>query len=172
MPTPPPAPPASTPSPAHVILDGFWTGLANIAVHEPWLVAFFALALATAMARSARVAMHTGPRDPVRRFSRTDKALLLARAGHQCEFHGPFGGRCRSTNRLEADHIHPYSRGGWTHVSNGQILCKTHNQAKRANIPWDRSLRKIFERRAAYYPQDADRTIVRRSTARARKASA
>lgn len=92
----------------------------------------------------------------MRCFPRADKALLLAWAGNRCEHHSLFG-RCKSTDRLEADHIHPHSRGRWTRVSNGQILCKAHNQAKRANIPWNRSLRKIFERRAAYYPADQPR---------------
>ena len=170
MPTPAPQPPAAA-NPLHAVLHGFWIGLEQTATRNPWIVAVVGLVLVTAIVRSARVAIHSGPRDPVRRFPRRDKAVLLARAGHRCEHHGLFG-RCMSTDRLEADHIHPHSRGGWTHVSNGQILCKGHNQAKRANIPWDRSLRKISERRASYYPQDADRTIVRRPTTRSRKASA
>jgi hypothetical protein len=170
MPTPSPSP-AATPNPAHIILDGFWRAATNLATHEPWIVALFALVLGVAMVRSARVAIHTGPRDPVRLFTRADKALLLARAGHRCEFHGVIGGRCRSVDRLEADHIHPWSRGGATHVSNGQILCQTHNRDKSAAIPWDRSLRKLAERRAMYYPQDADRTVVRRHSKRASAAA-
>jgi hypothetical protein len=170
MPTTSPSPTA-TPNPAHVILNGFWRAATNIATHEPWLVAFFALVLLTAMVRSARVAIHTGPRDPVRLFSRADKVLLLARAGHRCEFHGLIGGRCRSMDLLEADHVHPWSRGGATHVRNGQILCRTHNRDKSAAIPWDRSLRKLADRRAAYYPHDVDRAIVRRPSRKATAAA-
>lgn len=171
MPTPAPAP---SPSPTDIpgtVFHGIWNGITGAASQNPWLAVLAALLVISALVRSARVAIHTGPRDPVRCFPRRDKAALLAWAGHRCEHHGLFG-RCTSTDRLEADHIHPHSRGGWTHVSNGQILCKTHNQAKRANIPFDRSLRKISERRAAYYPTDADRTIIRRPTTRSRKVSA
>lgn len=169
MPTP--APQQPTPNPLNAFVHGFWTGLEHVAAQNPWVVVVIGLVLATGMVRSARIAIHTGPRDPVRCFPRRDKAVLLDRAGHRCEHHSLFG-RCGSTDRLEADHIHPHSRGGWTHISNGQILCKTHNQAKRANIPFDRSLRKISERRSAYYPGDADRTVVRRPTTRSRKVSA
>ena len=126
MPTP--APPQPAPDPLHAFVHGFWTGLEHTAAQSPWVVAVIGAMLLTGVIGSARRALHTGPKDPIRRFTRADKALLFARAGRRCEHHGLFG-RCTSTERLEADHIHPHSRGGWTHVSNGQILCKAQSQA-------------------------------------------
>lgn len=163
------APP--TENPLHAFLHGFLTEAARLASQHPWLPVVLGLIVASILVSSARKAIHDGPRDPIRCFPRADKALLLTWAGNRCEHHGLFG-RCKSTDRLEADHIHPHSRGGWTRVSNGQILCKAHNQAKRTNIPWDRSLRKISERRASYYPAHMDRTIVRRQPRQSKKASA
>lgn len=168
MSTPPSQPP--TPNPVHAVLNGVWSGVEHAVVHQPWVAVLIGLFVACGVVQKARRLIHDGPRDPVRRFSRSDKALLLAWAANRCEHHSLFG-RCTSTERLEADHIHPHSRGGWTHVSNGQILCKRHNQAKRANIPWERSLRKISERRAAYYPAHIDRTIVRRQPRQPKKSS-
>jgi hypothetical protein len=108
-------------------------------------------------------------RDPVRRFDRADKAELLRRAGGRCEHHGwPFG-RCTATELLEADHVHPWSRGGWTHISNGQILCKRHNREKRATIPFNWQLRGLAKRRAAYYPPGQPGTVIRRRPAEKRR---
>lgn len=170
MPTPSPSP--STVDPAHAALHGFWNGLTTVADQHRWIPVIVGLMIGIALVRSARLAIHSGPRDPVRRFTRTEKAMLLGRAGHQCEHHGWPVGRCTSTEQLEADHVHPWSRGGWTHVSNGQILCRAHNRAKSAAVPFDRSLRRISERRTTYYPQGVNGSIVRRQTARSRKASA
>lgn len=167
--TPPPATPP-TENPLHAFVHGFLTEIADVASRHPWVPVVLGLIVASTLVSSARKAIHDGPRDPVRCFSRSDKALLLAWSGHRCEHHGLFG-RCEATERLEADHIHPHSRGGWTRVSNGQILCRAHNRAKRANIPWDRSLRKMSERRAAYYPAGVHRAIVRRQPRQAKKAS-
>jgi 5-methylcytosine-specific restriction endonuclease McrA len=101
-------------------------------------------------------------RDPVRRFSRRDKAELLRRAGGRCERHGWLTGRCRSIEQLEADHVHPHSRGGWTDLRNGQVLCHRHNRAKRASIPFGWQLRRIAKHRTAYYPPNVPTMIVRR----------
>jgi hypothetical protein len=65
------------------------------------------------------------------------------------------------TPLLETDHVHPWSRGGWTHVSNGQILCKRHNREKRASIPFGWQLRGLAKRRAAYYPPGQPVTVTR-----------
>ncbi|MGW3973916.1 HNH endonuclease [Streptomyces ardesiacus] len=48
-----------------------------------------------------------------------------------------------STNRpsgsgapgTEADHIHPWSRGGATELWNGQMLCRRHNRRKSNRVP-------------------------------------
>lgn len=158
MPTP--APP-SPPNPGTTVIHGVLIGLRDTASAHPRLVILVVALLIPGMVRSARIAMHDGPRDPVRSFSRADKARLLAYAGHQCEHHGIFG-RCRATKDLEADHVHPHSRAGATHISNGQILCKPHNRTKTNHIPWNRSLRKLADSRAGYYPDDVDGVVVRR----------
>lgn len=166
MPTAP-SRPSSPPNPGTAVLHGVIDGVHDTASQHPWLVVLLVALLIPGLVRSARVAMHTGPRDPVRRFTRADKQLLLTYAGNRCEHHGPFGHRCRATDRLEADHVHPHSRGGWTHLSNGQILCKAHNREKNAAIPWNRSLRRLAERRGSYYPESVERAVVRRRPRRA-----
>jgi hypothetical protein len=158
-PSPSPAPPAD---PAHAALSGVLHGLAQAATQNPWLLAAVGICVLIAVVRGARVAVHSGPLDPTRLFSGTDKKALLERAGHRCEHYGWSTGRCSVVEHLEADHVHPHSRGGWTHISNGQILCRPHNRAKRAAIPWNRSLRKLAERRGDYFPAEADPVVVRR----------
>jgi len=105
----------------------------------------------------------TARRDPERRFSRAQKAELLRRAGGRCEHHHPLFGRCDQQVRLEADHIHPHSRGGWTHLANGQALCRRHNKAKRARVPTNRELRQLATSRALYYPPGVPRQVIRRA---------
>ena len=139
-------------------LHGMWMGITS----SPWVAAAFALfVLLAAVGLIHAVAHPRGRRDPIRRFSRADKAILLARAGQQCERHGWLFGRCKQRERLEADHIHPHSRGGQTALANGQVLCRRHNSDKRANIPFNWQLRRIEKRRASYYPPDAPRSVSR-----------
>lgn len=87
----------------------------------------------------------------------------MTRAGGRCEFHGLLGGRCTATQRLQADHVHPHSRGGSTTVGNGQALCARHNRAKAARIPFEWELRRIAKRRTAYYPAGVSGAVVRRT---------
>ncbi|MGY1653410.1 HNH endonuclease [Geodermatophilus sp. SYSU D01119] len=111
----------------------------------------------------ARAVVHgRHPRDPVRRFSRTDRRAVLDRAGHRCEHHSLVEGRCRATEDLQADHVHPHSRGGATAVENAQALCRRHNERKSARVPWDRELRRLAHRRAAYFPPGVPTAVVRR----------
>lgn len=158
-PSPPPTPSSDL---TGTLLHGVWTGITSVVAHDPWIVPLVVLLATVSVVRAVRTAIHSGPRDPLRRFSRADKAVLLVRAGSRCEHHGWLVGRCRAVDQLEADHVHPWSRGGWTHVSNGQILCRAHNRDKRAAIPWDRSLRRLAERRAGYFPPGTDPVVVRR----------
>jgi hypothetical protein len=106
----------------------------------------------------------TAPKDPQRRFSGSERAVIMARAGGRCEFHGLLGGRCCQTERLHADRVHPHSRGGSTTVANGQVLCSRHNKEKAARIPFEWELRRIEKRRRTYFPQGMSGTVVRRST--------
>jgi CRISPR/Cas system Type II protein with McrA/HNH and RuvC-like nuclease domain len=63
--------------------------------------------------------------------------MILSRAGGRCEYHGWLLGPCRVTEGLDADHVHPHSRVGWAHISNGQALSKRHNRQKRATVPFE-----------------------------------
>jgi hypothetical protein len=54
-----------------------------------------------------RVIYRSSPRASTRRFSRAQKATILARAGGRCEHHAWILGRCNVTEALEADHVHP-----------------------------------------------------------------
>lgn len=101
-------------------------------------------------------------RDPIRRFSRQDKAEILRRAGGRCEHHGLIVGRCEQTTSLEADHIIPWSRSGPTSIGNGQALCRRHNRDKRASIPTRWQLRAIARRRATYFPAGISGEVIRR----------
>ena len=115
------------------VLVDVWHGLWA----QAWLGALLTVVVAHACLRVIREAIHGGNRrDPVRTFSRADKSVLLARAGGRCEHHSLLSGRCDQTVRLEADHVHPHSRGGWTSLANGQALCRRHNKAKAARVPW------------------------------------
>jgi len=74
----------------------------------------------------------------------------MRQAGGRCEHHTLLGERCRATQRLEADHLRPWSRGGRTDVANGQILCHRHNRAKNASVPSRRAVHRLGTRRAGY----------------------
>ena len=112
---------------------------------------------------AVRTAAHgRHPRDPQRLFVGADRATLLARAGRRCEHHSFLSGRCATTDRLQADHVHPHSRGGATSVANGQVLCGRHNAHKANRIPWAWELDRLARRRQAYFPPDTPTTVVRR----------
>ena len=99
--------------------------------------------------RFVRGIIHSGhPKDAVPRFSQAERRVIFTRAGNRCEHHFPIFGRCRTTTGLEADHVHPHSRGGWTSVSNGQALCRRHNREKSARVPWNRQLNNLAKRRS------------------------
>jgi hypothetical protein len=153
------------------MLHGIWQGFVSAVSASPWLGVILVIAVAGGVVRFVRSVIHSGPRDPVRRFSRADKAAIVGRAGGRCEHHGWLFGRCRETERLEADHVHPHSRGGWTNIANGQALCRRHNREKRASVPFNFQLRGLEKRRAAYYPTGVPGAVVRRDRAAGRAAS-
>ncbi len=51
------------------------------------------------------------------RISAALRTMVLTRDGHRCL-------RCGATERLEMDHIRPWSYGGRTKLGNLQTLCK------------------------------------------------
>jgi 5-methylcytosine-specific restriction endonuclease McrA len=143
------------------LLDGFWLA----ATSSPWVALGIIVFLLHTAVRLVHAAAHPGNnRDPLRRFSSSDKNLILSRAGGRCEHHAWIFGRCRKTERLEADHVHPHSRGGQTAPENGQALCRRHNLAKRATIPFKWQLRALERRRAGYFPAGVPATVVRKAT--------
>ena len=70
--------------------------------------------------------------DPKRLFTADDRAELLAKAERdgdkaQCAICGKFF----LPDELVADHVEPWSRGGRTEVSNGQVLCRPCNSKRK-----------------------------------------
>jgi len=97
----------------------------------------FALAaLATATLRRLVVGPDSEVLDlgrSVRTFPSRLKQLLMIQARGRCQQPG-----CDSPHAwLQADHLIPWSRGGTTSLTNGQILCDPHNKAKRDKPPPD-----------------------------------
>lgn len=57
----------------------------------------------------------------------TIRDAIFARDEYRCR-------QCGSTNGLQIDHIHPWSRGGSNEPDNLQLLCSTCNQSKGASF--------------------------------------
>lgn len=128
----------------------------------PLLVGLLVLFAIGKLVQLGRAVVHGGRgRDPRRTFSRAEKVALLERAGHRCEHHSWLLGRCRETEALQADHVHPHSRGGATDVANGQALCRRHNRRKAARVPWGWELGRLERRRRAYFPPGSVPAVVR-----------
>ncbi len=128
----------------------------------PWLVGLLVLLAIGKLVQLGRAILHgRHARDPRRTFSRAEKALLLERAGHRCEHQPWLLGRCRETEALQADHVHPHSRGGATDVANGQALCRRHNKRKAARVPWNWELDRLARRRQGYFPPGMPTAVAR-----------
>lgn len=69
--------------------------------------------------------------DPQRNFSKDVKDELYKRSP-RCSHIDANGIRCTesSYNKLEVDHITPWSKGGRTVIGNAQLMCKSHNTSK------------------------------------------
>ena len=69
--------------------------------------------------------------DPQRNFTKDIKDELYRRSP-RCVHVSDDGTRCTesSYNKLEVDHILPWSKGGRTKLDNAQLLCKSHNTSK------------------------------------------
>jgi HNH endonuclease len=166
--TPAPTPsPLSAPNVIGTVLGSVGHGMWLAVTSSPWLGAAFCLLILSVMARIYR-AIRWAPiaaagLDPLRRFSGVDRAALLSRAGARCERHGLLFGRCKETEKLHADHVHPHSKGGSTTVANGQVLCARHNKQKAARIPFNWELRRLEKQRASYFPASDSGAVVRRA---------
>jgi len=124
------------------------------------LVVFVAVRL---LLRLGQRVIHSGRRrDRVRIFPLALYRQVMNRAGRRCEHHSLIFGRCKATDQLEADHIHPHSRGGQTALQNGQALCRRHNRWKRAKVPFWWNIQALQRRRRTYFPSWADVHVVRR----------
>ena len=133
----------------------------------PWLVGLLVLLAIGKLLQLGRAVVHGGHgRDPRRTFSRAEKVALLERASYGCEHHSRLLGRCRETEALQADHVHPHSRGGVTDIANGQGLCKRHNRKKAARVPWGWELARLTRRRQAYFPSGSVAAAMGRASAR------
>ena len=164
-PTPTPSP---APNPFGTVLGSLSHGLWQGAMSSPLSMlasVFLAALVVVRVYRAFRwLPLTAAGRDPMRRYAGTDRVTVLYRAGARCEHDGLLSGRCGETEDLQADHIHPHSKGGSTTVGNGQALCSRHNKQKAARIPFNWELRRLEKRRAAYSPPGISLTVVRRST--------
>lgn len=71
--------------------------------------------------------------DPRRYFDDSEKDLIIKRDGQRCaHIDAATGEQCTETayNKLEVDHVIPWSKGGRTNIDNAQLLCKHHNTSK------------------------------------------
>ena len=63
--------------------------------------------------------------DNQRDFTKKQRQEIEDRDGCVCKHDG-----CDVTENLHVDHIKPWSKGGKTHIDNGQLLCSEHNLKK------------------------------------------
>lgn len=101
-------------------------------------------------------------RDPWRGFKFAARRTVMDRADGRCEGARFLAwGRCRA-DAVEVDHVYPWSRSGPTVVSNGQALCRAHNQRK-SNLrpPWWYVL-SLERRRAGYILPAHDARVLAR----------
>jgi len=63
------------------------------------------------------------------------------RDGGRCTFVSITGGRCRSRQFLEFDHVEPFARGGKATVENIRLRCRTHNQVEAERVFWREFMR-------------------------------
>jgi hypothetical protein len=152
------------------ILGPVWHGIWLGATSSPWTGAVLVQFAVMVMGRLYRVIrwapIALAGRDPVRRFGRGERASLFAHAGTRCERHGLLSARCKETEKLHADHVHPHSKGGSTTVGNGQVLCSRHNKRKAARIPFNWQLRRLKTQRGSYFPAGVSGAVVRRASRR------
>lgn len=132
---------------------------------RPWLVGLLVLIALARVVRRVRAIIHgRHQQDRLHRFSGQQRMGIFARAGHRCEQYSWLTGRCRATEDLQADHVHPHSRGGATSLDNGQALCRRHNKRKAARVPCNWELDRLARHRLTYFPACASGEVVRHGT--------
>lgn len=97
-------------------------------------------------------------RDPKRMFTSDERRASFELAGWQCEHKHPLWQRC-SNSPSQGDHIFPWSKGGWTRMSNLQALCAYHNNRKSGSVPTKAYVWRLERRRRHYYPEHAERKV-------------
>lgn len=99
----------------------------------PWVGTVIAVLIILAvLPRKKRLPHHK--RDPVRLYTWHQKKQLINVAAGRCEHKHPLWRRCPQRG-AEDNHIVPWSRGGRTTLSNGQLLCRKHNRRKSDIMP-------------------------------------
>lgn len=93
--------------------------------------------------------------DPQRLFDAGQRAEARRRAGGQCEHKPMLWSRCRNKGE-QADHIYPWSKGGWTTLDNAQSLCTACNQRKGGKVPSQLYIHRLQRRRRRYFPPDCN----------------
>lgn len=83
-----------------------------------------------------------------RAFPSKVRDLIMRRAGHRCQLHGP---RCTGRATV-ADHIIPVAEGGTDDPSNGQAVCTTCHADKTREEQQRGRQRKSRYRPAAQHP--------------------
>lgn len=97
-------------------------------------------------------------RDPIRRFSRQQRSLGMARAGGQCEMENGVYRRC-SREAQHGDHFYPWSKGGATSLQNFVAACSVCNRRKAAKIPSPGQQKRMERRRLEYVTAGADVSV-------------
>jgi hypothetical protein len=122
-----PAPPSSSTSNSNIlgtVLHSAWHGIWSAATSSPLFASLIILVLVAVVLRVYRffrwLPLTAAERDPQRRFAGNDRAAIMRHAGGRCEHHYLLGRRCTTTDQLQADHVHPHSRGGSTTIGNGR----------------------------------------------------
>jgi len=139
----------------------------SIVSSSPWLLVPFGLGVSVIVTRLYQrirwAHLSLRGRDPVRTFPQGARALIKSRAGDRCEHEYLYVVRCPERGKLQADHIHPHSRGGSTSLANAQALCPRHNRLKGARIPFTWELRRLAVARRGYFPAGMETSVVRRT---------
>lgn len=146
--------------PASTIVAGaaWWLGAAVSAArqHPGWVPYLLGGVAVMAVVRTlAGLFAGSAQRDPQRLYSVDQKREMIRLCGGRCEHKTWWLPRCRGAAE-HADHIVPWSKGGATSVSNGQMLCAYHNLLKSNWMPSRTYIVRLERRRRGYFPDGAN----------------